>query len=847
MSIVFITGSARSGTTSLLQTLGLSKQTKIASEPEPNLKKESRELYDKRLVNPCSIIARDVVPRVASALDKGWVYIEKHVSFVPFIKYLYSFFNCKFIIPVRDGRDVVTSLINWHNQMFPIIYQECKEEVALGEHSSKILANQQGIDLFDYSLPRPPFDDPWFSQWKNFTRFEMVCWYWNFINKYLFQQLKELPSDRYLVIDYTNPTPECIKDIYEFIGLTDYNESKVSRLLNAHVNSLEDRIRETGIFPKWPKWSEKQHQRFYDIAFESMAMLGFTNINRPCPPGFGEWWQKGEPVNPKWYASIYEYRLNSHETFKSWFKEIEARFDTLNTVIDVGSGIGYGYADFFKNKNFTGIDLSIQAVKWSNESNANLKHSYVCIDIIKELPGIQADLVFSQGTIDNVYDMDAFLKAMAKMTKKILYIANYLGYFGDMSEHRYNWDPQMRVCFNAISAKKAVEVLKNEGFRTVVAFPMATHRDDIKAETVIVASRDQFDSYALIGPHEIYFDFKPYQVMPSNKTLTEIIDQLNINCAYYSVGGLNLVNSLKYFKDIACDLKKLSNRNLGTMCDLSTHKNGVNTAIRIDVDIDLVTGREMAYIAEKAQVPLSFYLLHTAPYYGWIHEGVFYRNEENIDLYLQLQQLGAEIGLHVDPLELYLNHNVDGAMAVKEELTWLRSKGIHIRGTSPHNCAPVYGAENFEIFKGRSINGQKFYINNCRYIPLGILDETELNLEYEASGATKTKKHDKSAEKNYLIELPNGDFLRDQNWFRTYILDNPYCAWGYHFNIWLIGKEFWVIAGSGIDEEETFIFNVPWKTVRNFISERYYEETIVLTLHPIYFGERSKPGDPPLF
>lgn len=846
MSIVFITGSARSGTTSLLQALGLSKQTKIASEPEPTLNKESRELYDKRLVNPYSVIARDVVPRVANELDKGYVYIEKHVSLVPFIKYLSTFLDCKFIIPVRDGRDVVTSLINWHNQMFPIIYQECKEPVLLGEHASKILANQLGSDPFDYSLPRPLPDDPWFSKWEDFSRFEMVSWYWNFINQYLFQQLKELPSDRYLIIDYTNPTPKCIKQIYDFIGLSDYNESKVLKLLNSHVNSLKDRIGKTGTFPQWAQWTEEQHQRFLDIAFESMAMLDFTDTRRPCPPGFGEWWQKGEPVNPKWYASIYDYRLPSHETFKSWVKDMEAKLGTMNSVIDVGSGIGYGYTEFFQSKNFIGIDLSTQAIQWSNERNTNSRHRYICEDIIQKLPNIQADLVFSQGTIDNVYDMDAFLKAMAKMTQKVLYIANYRGYFGNMNEHRYAWDPKMHVCFNDISARKAIEVLEKEGFQTVVAFPMATHRTDIQSETVIIACRDKIDPNTLIGPHEIYFDYQPYQVKPSNKSLKEVIDQLNINCAYYSTSGLDLANPLRYFKEIANDLHKLNNRNLGKICELATYKEGINTAIRIDLDIDLVTGREMARIAAKARIPLSFYLLHTAPYYGWMQERVFYRNEANVELYLEMQKLGAEIGLHVDPLELYINHNVDGAMAVKEELAWLRSQGIHIQGTSPHNCAPVYGAENFEIFKGRSINNRKFYAKDFTYIPLEVLDESELDLVYEASGATASKKYDKLACQTYLAGLPKGDFLRDESWFRTYILDNPYCTWGYHFNIWLIGREFWVIAGIGIDGRETFLFNVPWKTVQNFMSERDKNEKIVITLHAIYFGQRLKPGDPPL-
>lgn len=88
MTTIFITGSMRSGTTSLLQALGLSRYAQIALEPMPTLNIESRELYEGRLSDPYSILARDVVPRVAKALDKGKVYIEKHISFIPFISYL---------------------------------------------------------------------------------------------------------------------------------------------------------------------------------------------------------------------------------------------------------------------------------------------------------------------------------------------------------------------------------------------------------------------------------------------------------------------------------------------------------------------------------------------------------------------------------------------------------------------------------------------------------------------------------------------------------------------------------------------------------------------------------------
>src|ERR1700730_1427422 len=155
MGISFILGSHRSGTTSLLRALELSRSACCLMEAMPNLNFESRYLFDGMLHDPHKPILEHIAPRVAAGLARRRHYVEKQSSLVPFVPYLAQFFNCKFIVPVRDGRDVVTSLINWHNQMFPIIYQECREAVPLSDHAAEVLANQHGIDPFDYSLPRP--------------------------------------------------------------------------------------------------------------------------------------------------------------------------------------------------------------------------------------------------------------------------------------------------------------------------------------------------------------------------------------------------------------------------------------------------------------------------------------------------------------------------------------------------------------------------------------------------------------------------------------------------------------------------------------------------------------------
>ena len=44
--------------------------------------------------------------------------MEKNVTFGPFIDRLATLSDVRFLFVYRDGRDVVTSLINWHDHLF---------------------------------------------------------------------------------------------------------------------------------------------------------------------------------------------------------------------------------------------------------------------------------------------------------------------------------------------------------------------------------------------------------------------------------------------------------------------------------------------------------------------------------------------------------------------------------------------------------------------------------------------------------------------------------------------------------------------------------------------------------
>ena len=165
--------------------------------------------------------------------------------------------------------------------------------------------------------------------------------------------------------------------------------------------------------------------------------------------------------------------------------------------------------------------------------------------------------------------------------------------------------------------------------------------------------------------------------------------------------------------------------------------------IRHDVDADIVSCLPMAEIEASLGIKSTYFLLHTSNYYGDFkldltnRVATFNRNENMAELYLALQKLGHEVAVHTDPLYLYQNFNIDGAEALEKEIRWLRSLGLSITGTAPHNNSDEYGASNSAIFINRDITtekkaGAQGVIFNNKWAALARLDEAKLGLLYEA-------------------------------------------------------------------------------------------------------------------
>lgn len=500
-NIFFVVGCGRSGTTSLCRVLDSASNTECLLEPSPNLNRESRDMMEGRYERPFQLIAETVLQRAAVVLDKGLIYGEKNVTLGPFIPHLQKISNCRFVYVHRDGRDVVRSLLDWHNRMFGTIYRECKEVGDLSDRAKSAQASLPiELDSSDYSRPRPGPDDIWYDHWENFSRLEMCAWYWSRINALYLDKLEALPENKWISINYTSPDIADLLRVAEFLELEGLSPENIKLQLGKRINSLKDRIDEGNNFPRWPDWAPIDRIRFENIAARTMQRLGHYHEEyvRYCPPNYGEWWKQNEG-GLEWYTWMYDSRLAAHNDFQNFVKHLDQTGRKVESLLDVGCGLAVGYADVYSDRRYVGMDLSGKEAEWCRQNRSNTKHAYITGDIIVSTPDEKFDVVFSHGTIDNSYDMDAMLKAMVACSNGWIYLTAYRGWFPELPEHRYSWDEGTTCFYNDISVAAVHRTLESLGCVEITVSPLdmgIREGNPIRYETRIVARVTAVESAA---------------------------------------------------------------------------------------------------------------------------------------------------------------------------------------------------------------------------------------------------------------------------------------------------------------------------------------------------------------
>jgi hypothetical protein len=159
--------------------------------------------------------------------------------------------------------------------------------------------------------------------------------------------------------------------------------------------------------------------------------------------------------------------------------------------------------------------------------------------------------------------------------------------------------------------------------------------------------------------------------------------------------------------------------------------------IRHDIDHDIENAVTMARWEADHGIRTTYCVLHTAWYYARTSEGrVTARSEEMVEACLDIQAMGHEINLHNNLIVTALRTGADPYDLLAEELDFLRSRGLDVRGTSTHGdslCGEL-GVQNMELFSETvypSRGGARTIRHEGHEISIGTRSMAEFGLAYE--------------------------------------------------------------------------------------------------------------------
>ena len=111
----------------------------------------------------------------------------------------------------------------------------------------------------------PPKDDAYYDGWKNLSRFEKVCWQWQFTNRFM---RENLPHRVYF---------EKIRSDYDYFKteVSDYLNLPISQKSWENYVSVPKNATPKQRFPKPKDWAKEQHEIFERICGEEMNFYDF--------------------------------------------------------------------------------------------------------------------------------------------------------------------------------------------------------------------------------------------------------------------------------------------------------------------------------------------------------------------------------------------------------------------------------------------------------------------------------------------------------------------------------------------------------------------------------------------
>lgn len=241
-NMFFVLGTGRSGSATIANTL--SKNPKITCLHEPTFPlvrlsteyahgNKNREDVKKEL----KFIYRD------TGIFPQGIYGESDMKCSNLVEIIAEILpKAKFIWLIRDGRDVVSSGYSrgWFDESEYTANLSGKGRVYSGKAWSRYRINGYLCGQFSE------------EEWKDMSSFERNCWYWQYWNELIEQQLNSLPKEQWIQIKLENLSRELSK-VESFLG-TDRGRQKVEKANVAQYklrNSNSWSVEQKAMFQKW--------------------------------------------------------------------------------------------------------------------------------------------------------------------------------------------------------------------------------------------------------------------------------------------------------------------------------------------------------------------------------------------------------------------------------------------------------------------------------------------------------------------------------------------------------------------------------------------------------------------
>ena len=296
---------------------------------------------------------------------------------------------------------------------------------------------------------------------------------------------------------------------------------------------------------------------------------------------------------------------------------------------------------------------------------------------------------------------------------------------------------------------------------------------------------------------------------------------------------------------ILCDSLLQNQYKLVSLCNLQETSCDQNlVSLRHDIDAHPPTAVKMGKIYSAHCIPASFYFLHSAKYYIKISGGKIYRNPCLEDWIAELASFGCEVGLHNDSLAVANRFKTNARDILSVELDFFRQLGFDVKGTVAHNSFSSHGAENFEVFTELQTFRPDFYPDyqiekvekiRAKY-QLSTASMVELGLMYEGNYPLPPIFRNSEDLDGILFSPDKNQHIQSKDWMNHYLNLNPSFDRDYGADIWILGKNKWVISDRTIN---FYKHGCKINDVKNYLERHDKANKLVITLHPEYFMEAN--------